>query len=291
MSSRRWGVAAAAALASAAALVAAPARAEDQPQVGRVEATLSDAGQGTVLNVRGTSMPVPDGTRLEVQFVAKGESRDFVCALFRVRVEGNAYAGSKQWARKRPAPLVYEAQVHLSLAKQQAAVRTWLMQEYGFTANHKEVVDTCEVTVGTPQERAEFAKANLEQLRVFATELETHRRRVADAMVSPPAEGADRDALVRDLNTSLLAYRRALDGYEGGYLILLERGFLGQLLDGVKLLGRAVRALDQGRSVSGLDALQATIDTLQRHITDRLPVDRDELVHPDASPVEGEDGE
>lgn len=265
---------------------AAPALAEDEESPTTLEVVLENQGRGSIFGARGTCSPVPDGTRLEVQLVAKGEGKDFVCALFRVRVEGNHFQGQKAWRRQKLAPMVYEAQVWLSVNKQQPKTQQWLMREYGFQANHKEKLDSREVVIGSPEERAAFAQENLRVLKGFAFRLEELRQAIEGGIGVPAAENEEWSGLCGELNGKIITFRRELDGYERGFVVLREKGFLAQLLGGLKVLGRAVRDHDQGENVSEPVAVLAErIAGLVRQITERQPLDEvgeQPLVHPDA---------
>lgn len=267
------------------ACAASVARAEDAAKP-NLEATLVNTeGGGAYFAVTGKSMPLPDGTRLEVRLLAKGPTKDVVCALFRVQINDNRYSGDTKWEGQSLAALVYEAEVVLSLPDQSERVRRWCMDQYGFPAGHKEVIETRELPIGTVEERAAFARTNLETLKRFVDSLQGLRGELAAAMQEPAAEQEDWRATVKELNGRVVSFRREFDGYSRKFVILLERGFIQRLLSALKLLGGALVLHHRGDEQAVKDVAQAEGDLtiLAEQIEQLLPITGGQpLVHPDA---------
>lgn len=274
-------------LALAAALSAAlagPVFAGDSSDAEGLEVILRERDDKVEFGVRGKTTPFPNGTRLEVQLVARGRTKDIVCALFRVETQNNEYTGGKVWTKQALAPLTYEAQVTLDLGKQAPSVRRVLMTEYGFADGHKELVGTAQVAVGTVEEQAAFAKANLTRLLEFVRDLEELRKETLVEVRVPAAENPDWQDTMSRLNAKVLDFRRTFDGYVRGYVVLLERGFVDQLLSGLKVIGGGIYGHHKGRegATESLTELEGHLAMIAQQIRDRLPTEEGPLVHPDA---------
>ncbi len=271
---------------------ASAARAGDESETPHLEAKLENGESGATFMLRGRSTPLPDGTRLEVTLAAKGRTKDVVCALFRVVTQGNTYAGRQDWRGRTLAPMVYEAQVQLVVEKQSDSVRSWLMREYGYAPRHTEVLDSREVTLGSVEEQAAFSRENLQHLLGYADDLEALRVNALEAVETPRAENEEWPAQLRTLNKQVLKLRKEFDAYTRSYVVLLERGFLDQLLNSLKVIGGALYAHHQGRDTAHADllALSDRIALVRGQIVDRLPIENEPpLVHPDRLEEEGEE--
>lgn len=266
------------------------ARAGEEKEKRKLEVLLENREDGAAFGVRGGTMPLPEGTRLEVQLAARGKTKDMVCALFRVDVAENAFSGGEEWGGRTLAPLAYEVQISLDIEKQSKSVRRWLMEAYGFAPKHRELLETRTVEVGSVEEQAEFAKANLEKLLQFATDLETLRQEAVEAVAVPAAENAEWRKTLGALNGRVLQFRREFDGYVRGYVVLLEKGFIEQLLKALKVIGGGLYAHHKGRdgAHASMQELERRIARIAQHIRDRLPTAERPLVHPDAAPEEDE---
>jgi len=242
-------------------------------QAGEIKAGLENLGKGgAAFSVEGTVDGLPDGTALHVTLKVKGSfSPPIEAAFFQVTVKGGAYSARKTWDTQTFPPMAYEARVDLLVSEQNRAIVRFMMRKKGFSFEHREVLATSEVSVGTSEETLDFERETLRILVDFVDETETIRKQALEA-TAVPADGSEAWVAGRaQLMSQLGAAYRAISTFVGQHIVLRERPTFDRVKAVHNEITRSIEAHAQGKQGRrGLRLVGFQLDQIKVDVSSRL---------------------
>lgn len=251
---------------------AAAARAQEASATATIE---NRPEGGAVFSLSGTAPAMPDGTALHVTLLVKGDfPTPIEAAFFQVVVQGKAFSARQEFPNQTFAPLEYRAKVDLLVSEQSRPIRNWLMKEFGFGFEHRELLAVSDVAIGSAEEQAAFQQETLLALRGFVRELQGLQQQAERATSRPKDRNPDWATGERELVRGLRRNLQQMRGLLGKHVVWRE----AHLIDGIKNcnneLARVTVTYGEGGSVrEELARVKQNLADALQQVDSRLPRD------------------
>jgi S1-C subfamily serine protease len=215
----------------------------------------------------GTVPFLPRGTVLHVTLQVLGRTPPIEAAVLKTECnEAGQLRVEHGFEGRTFAPLSYEARVVLHMDAQPRVVKRQLMKDLGYQAADSLTLATKVHELGTPAERAAFARETVEALLAHADRAAKLLARI-DAAKAPADWPAGREAIGADLAAAHGEYR----AWSGRSVVLPEQPALVEEV--YRGLAQAMRALSAPEPASGdpLEAVRALLARVETDLRSRLP--------------------
>ena len=246
-------------------------------QEAQLDASLLNGEKGGVLELKGTTEGLPDGTKIHVTLNVKDLAVN--ASYFMTIIKENRFAARKGFRGKPFAPLAYELKVELDLKAQRKAVRDLIRRSWGLPSGAKVLLASKVLECGTLEEQTRFREQTIKDLLEFVLKSQGKITAVRQKFNAPPPE--DKKAHTKEL----IDFSRELKAdlaqpwntYKNKFVVLPEIAAVRVLNETMRSLGRSIQDLARDKREEGVNRLKQAADDLNRtydELESRLPKKR-----------------